>query len=210
VPSGGAERASLVAGWGESAFNVTRKLSPLYSRAYRNGAAYICSRKQCVRVTLEPSLRIRSHPHLGPVFRIVSRQTLRLTPPMISIVAAMLERLRCSSRIITPAVATTNGTGINVCKAAVDVTLPKGCANLHRPPPWPDRARELDATTSRQNIQLMSKHRLLNFEPQLRFEWRTKTANGGLGDSGTSSTRIRFPVPNNGGTSSCARLYRAW
>jgi hypothetical protein len=58
-------------------------------------------------------------------WRIVCRQMVRLTPPMISIVAAILERLRYSPRIITPAVAATNGTGITVCEAAVDVTLPR-------------------------------------------------------------------------------------
>jgi len=34
--------------------------------------------------------------------------------------------------------------------------------------------RELDATTqpAPQNVQLMSKHRVLSFKPQLRLEWQ--------------------------------------
>jgi hypothetical protein len=64
-------------------------------------------------------------------------------------------------------------------------------------------AREPDATMqpTLQDNQLMSKHRLLGFKPQLRLEWRgqdgqkeTKQADhsASLGDSITSSTRIKF------------------
>ena len=54
-----------------------------------------------------------------------------------------------------------------------------------------------------QNIQLMSKHRVLSFKPQLRLEWRGQDGqseteqpdhSASLGDSITSSTRIRFSV----------------
>jgi hypothetical protein len=54
-----------------------------------------------------------------------------------------------------------------------------------------------------QDNQLMSKHRILSFKPQLRFEWRgqdgqseTEQPNhsASLGDSITSSTRMRFSV----------------
>jgi hypothetical protein len=54
-----------------------------------------------------------------------------------------------------------------------------------------------------QDNQLMSKHRILSFKPQLRLEWRgqdgqneTEQPNhsASLGDSITSSTRIRFSV----------------
>jgi hypothetical protein len=54
-----------------------------------------------------------------------------------------------------------------------------------------------------QNIQLMSKHRVLSFKPQLRLEWRGQNGqneteqpdhSASLGDSITSSTRIRFSV----------------
>jgi hypothetical protein len=49
----------------------------------------------------------------------------------------------------------------------------------------------------------MSKHRILSFKPQLRLEWRGQDGqneteqpdhSGSLGDSITSSTRIRFSV----------------
>jgi hypothetical protein len=54
-----------------------------------------------------------------------------------------------------------------------------------------------------QDIQLMSKHRILSFKPQLRPEWRGHDGqneteqpdhSASLGDSITSSTRIRFSV----------------
>src|ERR1700736_6121186 len=54
-----------------------------------------------------------------------------------------------------------------------------------------------------QDDQLMSEHRILRFKPQLRLEWRgqdgqseTEQPNhsASLGDSVTSSTRIRFSV----------------
>jgi hypothetical protein len=65
--------------------------------------------------------------------------------------------------------------------------------------------REPDATLqpAPQNIQLMSKHRVLSFKPQLRLEWRGQDGqseteqpdhSASLGDSITSSTRIGFSV----------------
>src|SRR5260370_31149343 len=54
-----------------------------------------------------------------------------------------------------------------------------------------------------QDNQLMSKHRVLSFKPQLRLEWRGQDGQNeteqpdhpaSLGDSITSSTRIRFSV----------------
>src|SRR5260370_3686695 len=65
--------------------------------------------------------------------------------------------------------------------------------------------REPDATTqpTLQDNQLMSKHRVLSFKPQLRLEWRGQDGqseteqpdhSASLGDSITSSTRIRFLV----------------
>jgi hypothetical protein len=54
-----------------------------------------------------------------------------------------------------------------------------------------------------QDIQLMSKHRVLSFKPYLRLEWRGQDGqneterpdhSASLGDSITSSTRIRFSV----------------
>src|SRR5260370_17214584 len=66
--------------------------------------------------------------------------------------------------------------------------------------------REPDATMqpTLQDNQLMSKHRVLGFKPQLRLEWRGQDGqnetkqpdhSASLGDSFTSSTHIRFPVP---------------
>ena len=63
--------------------------------------------------------------------------------------------------------------------------------------------REPDATRqpTPQDNQLMSKHRVLSFKPQLRLEWRGQDGqneteqpdhSASLGDSITSSTRIRF------------------
>jgi hypothetical protein len=65
--------------------------------------------------------------------------------------------------------------------------------------------REPDATMqpTPQDNQLMSKHRVLGFKPQLRLEWRGQDGqnetkqpdhSASLGDSITSSTRIRFSV----------------
>src|ERR1700738_1988611 len=54
-----------------------------------------------------------------------------------------------------------------------------------------------------QDNQLMSKHRVLSFKPQLRLEWRGQHGqseteqpdhSASLGDSTTSSTQIRFSV----------------
>jgi hypothetical protein len=54
-----------------------------------------------------------------------------------------------------------------------------------------------------QDNQLMSKHGVLSFKPQLRLEWRGQNVqneteqpdhSASLGDSITSSTRIRFSV----------------
>jgi hypothetical protein len=54
-----------------------------------------------------------------------------------------------------------------------------------------------------QDNQLMSKHRVLSFKPQLRLEWRGQHGqseteqpdhSASLGDSITASTRIRFSV----------------
>jgi hypothetical protein len=65
--------------------------------------------------------------------------------------------------------------------------------------------REPDATMrpTFQDNQLMSKHRVLSFKPQLRLEWRGQDGqneteqpdhSASLGDAITSSTRIRFSV----------------
>jgi hypothetical protein len=65
--------------------------------------------------------------------------------------------------------------------------------------------REPDATMqpTLQDNQLMSKHRVLGFKPQLRLEWRGQDGqneakqpdhSASLGDFITSSTRIRFSV----------------
>src|ERR1700738_3811717 len=65
--------------------------------------------------------------------------------------------------------------------------------------------REPDATMqpTPQDNQLMSKHRVLSFKPQLRLEWRGQDGQNETGqpdhsaslvDSITSSTRIRFSV----------------
>src|ERR1700736_4330498 len=65
--------------------------------------------------------------------------------------------------------------------------------------------REPDVTMqpTLQDNQLMSKHRVLGFKPQLRLEWRGQDGqnetkqpdhSASLGDFFTSSTRIRFSV----------------
>src|ERR1700726_2933260 len=65
--------------------------------------------------------------------------------------------------------------------------------------------REPDATMqpTPQDIEVMSKHRFLSFKPQLRLEWRGQDGqseteqpdhSASLGDSITSSARIRFSV----------------
>src|SRR6516165_7438870 len=70
--------------------------------------------------------------------------------------------------------------------------------------------REPDATMqpAPQNIQLMSKHRILSLKPQLRLEWRGQDGqneteqpdhSASLGDSITPSTRMRFSVHSTAG-----------
>src|ERR1700731_2717914 len=65
--------------------------------------------------------------------------------------------------------------------------------------------RQPDATRqpTPQNDQLLSKHHVLSFKPQIRLEWRGHDGQNeteqpdhspSLGDSVTSSTRIRFSV----------------
>jgi Uncharacterized protein conserved in bacteria (DUF2130) len=65
--------------------------------------------------------------------------------------------------------------------------------------------RQPDATmqATPQDNQLLSKHRLLSLKPQLRLEWQAQDGqneteqpdhSASLGDSITSSTRIRFSV----------------
>src|ERR1700759_2000649 len=66
--------------------------------------------------------------------------------------------------------------------------------------------RQPDATMqpTLQDDQLMSKHRVLRFKPQLRLDWRGQDGQNeteqpdhspNLGDSITASTRMRFSVP---------------
>jgi hypothetical protein len=64
------------------------------------------------------------------------------------------------------------------------------------------RVREARQPTLQDN-QLLSKHRVLSFKPQLRLEWRGQDGqneteqpdhSASLGDSITSSTQIRFSV----------------
>src|SRR5882757_2869594 len=75
--------------------------------------------------------------------------------------------------------------------------------------------REPDATMqpAPQDNQLMSKHRVLSLKPHLRLEWRGQDGqneteqpdhSASLGDSITSSTRIRFSVHT--GPSAARRL----
>src|SRR5260221_1237266 len=75
--------------------------------------------------------------------------------------------------------------------------------------------RRPDATAqlTPQNNQLMSKHRVLSFKPQLRLEWRGQDGqseteqpdhSASLGDSITSSTRIRFSVHTGRAIRFCA------
>src|ERR1700733_1574946 len=90
---------------------------------------------------------------------------------------------------------------------------PDDCENLQdrrKPAIYLDKepaiiVREPDATMqpTPQDNQLMSKHRILSFKPQLRLEWRGQDGqneteqpdhSASLGDSTTSSTRIRFSV----------------
>jgi hypothetical protein len=65
--------------------------------------------------------------------------------------------------------------------------------------------REPDATMqlASQDIQLVSKHRVLSFKPQLRLEWQGQDGQketeqpdhfASLSDFTTSSTRIRFSI----------------
>jgi hypothetical protein len=77
--------------------------------------------------------------------------------------------------------------------------------------------REPDATMepAPQDIQLMSKRRVLSLKPQLRLEWRGQDGqneteqpdhSASLGDSIASSTRIRFSVHTTGKIGEITRL----
>src|SRR5258705_13955031 len=74
--------------------------------------------------------------------------------------------------------------------------------------------REPDATMqpTLQDNQLMSKHRVLGFKPQLRLEWRGQDGKNeteqpdhsvNLRDSITASTRMRFSVHTGGAAFVC-------
>src|SRR6202035_1605127 len=63
-----------------------------------------------------------------------------------------------------------------------------------------------------QDDQLMSEHRILRFKPQLRLEWRGQDGqneteqpdhSASLGDSITSSTRIKFSVHTAASAAPC-------
>src|ERR1700761_644364 len=80
--------------------------------------------------------------------------------------------------------------------------------------------REPDATMqpAPQDNQLMSKYRVLSLKPQLRLEWRGQGGqseieepdhSASLGDSITSSTRIRFSVPPSLIWSALVLLFRS-
>src|SRR5260370_19316292 len=80
-----------------------------------------------------------------------------------------------------------------------------GCGKSACPEEPAIMVREPDATMqpAPQDNQLMSKYRVLSFKPQLRLQWRGQDGqneteqpdhSASLGDSITSSTRIRFSV----------------
>src|ERR1700761_5282968 len=80
--------------------------------------------------------------------------------------------------------------------------------------------REPDATMqpAPQDNQLMSKYRVLSLKPQLRLEWRGQGGqseieepdhSASLGDSITSSTRIRFSVHTSLIWSALVLLFRS-
>src|SRR5260370_23373851 len=67
-----------------------------------------------------------------------------------------------------------------------------------------------------QDNQLMSKHRVLGYKPQLRLEWRGQEGqneteqsdhSASLGDSITSSTQIRFSVHTTVASSDFSSTY---
>jgi hypothetical protein len=88
--------------------------------------------------------------------------------------------------------------------AQSEVTAPAiSLGDAHKEPAI--TVREPDATVqpTPQDIQLMSKHRVLSLKPQLRLEWRGQDGqneteqpdhSASLGVSITSSTQIRFSV----------------
>jgi len=81
--------------------------------------------------------------------------------------------------------------------------------------------RQPDATMqpTPQDDQLMSKHRVLGFKPQLRLEWRGQDGqneteqpdhSANLGVSITSSTRMRFSVHTASFPASIAAIYHGF
>src|SRR6267154_5806173 len=111
------------------------------------------------------------------------------------------------ARLPTPAAAKAGPVPTHECLG------PDDCENLQdrrKPATELDKepaiiVREPDATRqpTPHDIQLMSKHRVLSFKPQLRLEWRGQDGqneteqpdhSASLGDSITASTRIGFSV----------------
>lgn len=76
----------------------------------------------------------------------------------------------------------------------------KPAIQLDKEPTIIVRERNATMQSTPQDDQLMSKHRVLSFKPQLRLEWRGQNEtdqpdhSASLGDSITSSTRIGFSV----------------
>jgi hypothetical protein len=79
----------------------------------------------------------------------------------------------------------------------------------------PDTAMQL----APQDIQLVSKHRVLSFKPQLRLEWQGQDGKketehpdhfASLSDFTTSSTRIRFSVHTTMSPAYPARQCHQW
>jgi hypothetical protein len=79
----------------------------------------------------------------------------------------------------------------------------KPAIQLDKEPTIIVRGPDVTKQPTPQDIQLMSKHRILSFKPQLRLEWRGQDCqneteqpdhSANLGDSITASTQIRFSV----------------
>src|SRR5260370_30070866 len=96
---------------------------------------------------------------------------------------------------------TQEGLGPDDCQDLQDRRKP--AIKQDKEPPIIVRKPDATMEPAPHDIQLMSKHRVLGFKPQLRLEWRGQHGQNeteqpdhstSLGDSIASSTRIRFSV----------------
>src|SRR4030081_3933496 len=141
---------------------------------------------------------------------------ISMVPPSLRILG--VRAAPCRSAVALPVGATSNGSSSESRLCAKHERLgPDDCENLEPA----IIVREPDGTMqpTPQDNRLMSKHRVFSLKPQLRLEWRGQDGqneteqpdhSASLGDSITSSTRIRFSVRTGGRLYAADRTEKFW